>query len=1599
MAALSDAQSKLELSSGLSPDIWCDPEQEFPVLAAELTATDEDDHKRTALLLYELGRVEIVAGNERAAAKAFLQSYTLRPRFRPTLRVAQRMYHERGDHRLAVKLLEAEARATKDPLARTALLRLHGRMLWSRLQDLRGACQVLEQAHRLDAADLATLKLLELLYAVDRDPDRLRSAILRQLDSLSDTRLQVALLVDLAMLQAGADPEAAVDTLRAAQRSAPDSLTVLCHLEQVFELHGQHQELAQTILQQAADAKATGAWQARQLARAGRIFRDQLKDPAAAVEHFRHSLSLKPVFGVGADAFDLLIRLQRWSESVEVGEQLFDLDDTPAWRASLACQMGDICRIHLQDHPRAGQWYERCLKWSPTYQPALEGLAWILEQAGDVDRLLQVHRGDLQSTRNPRGRAQRLYRIASLLERHQRETEAMEVHQEALNAWSGFQPSRSALERLYTRNERWTELLQLYDQELETAHAVPGAQAVGRPDLDREQHILETMAFIWHHQLGNADQAIDCYHKMLANDPAHLPTIRALARICSQTQRWHDLVQLNEQELTLTSDPRRKVDLLQRTGELWEDQLLNLDHAMACYRRALQLDPRHLPTLRAMGRLLRQKAMWNDLVQMHQAEISSTDDPEQIISLLYDIAEIYAEQTLDEPRAAATYREILNRRPGHLPAIAALERILKRQDNHAGLVELMDSTIDALQDNRSKALRLWRMGVTKEEQLCDAGGAIGDYTRALRLAPDLAPSQTALEQILEEIGDHQQLAELFASALEQSSEPGVRAAVAHRLGDLWEHALENPRKAALLYEKAAQESPSTWYLYSMVQAYERLGMPRELVRALEQLARHVTDEHARAEIMLKVGRTRMQAGLDDPLPGLTAALPALTSGRGYALRAMEQVARRTPGQTEDLADLLTGRIQGANDPLELCCLWSELGELHQQAGDSSAAEQAYRHALGHAPGHIVASAGLSRLLTEQQRWAELAQLAENEAEALESPRSVADALVRAALMWDVQVKEPARALPLYRRVLEVQPGHLEAYQRLHTLLTAEQDWATLASLIRNQISATEDPRAAAAMFVELGRLYLERLEQHRKGEACLRRALDLDPLNVFALTRLGGIYYEAQRWQHAQKMFSRLETLVDGVEQRTLLNQRLGDAEMALDNPRGALAAYLRALDGNAGQDPALLRKVVKAAQGAGDTATQVMALERLAECSSDPGERIDVRKRMAHLAESALENDELAVRALEETLVLDPLDLEAIERLASIYGRASNRSAANQHLQAAVAHHRAELTRRPFDLTLYRQLGRIFQWQRTFDHLYCACVIQFHLGELEEVQQRFLWTHHRRCSTVPRGPLSRSRYEQLILPQPAHGVIRDLLSTAGRALQRRAAIEPSVLGIDKSSKVKPSDPLRGVCEEVAVLLGGVDFDLSISRTQPDLITAEIIGRPTLVLGDRVARNMITAVERFRIGRALFLITENALVLRDLSVRDISHMLVALGRTALPPVEVPLTVKQPERVEEEIRTLGRLLGRRERKTLGTILPQIAPQLVTVSVADFARALGFGANRAGLVAAADPKVALEEATQLSGRPDNGPEMADLLQYMVSEEYFTLRLELGIAPGSG
>jgi cellulose synthase operon protein C len=1552
---------------GFSLDVWCDLEEELAVLQIETRAALESDKRRAGHLLFEQGRLLLAADREASAAEAFLRAFSFDPRFRPTLRWSRQLYEARGEHGLVARLLEADAVATGDPLSRVSLLRQQAWLRFSRLGETDRAVEILRAAGQIDASDPATLRLLELIHILSGNSRGHLETLERQIAVETDRSSKAALLVCKAFLLCSATPEASVAALEKACQENPESPTARIYLATLLESQGRFVPLVEMLSAEAALPSATSVRRADLLARAAKIALDRLGDPARAGPLYLKSLEAHVSLDTAQDAFELFLDLDDAESAASVGVRLFEVGGVSltSSRPALACRVADLLSRRLGHPDAASFWYERSLAEDRSYLPALEGLGSLPPGTVAVERLLAAHRGDLEQIAAPRARARRLFRIAELLESAGRPREAIEAHREAIAASPEHAGALFALERLFVRLERWPELLQLHDEALAKTQST-----------ERTVQILEEMAELWETRLGEESSALECWRRILSIAPPRRVALREAMRLCMATRRYQDYVDLAERELDLVPEEHAaRAEILHQCGDVVENQILKVDQAIPYYERAHAQSPSYLPSLRALGRLYRQKGRWDDLLRMHEAEIAvcASDEP-TVVVLLTEMAEVYEEELLDAERAIGTHLRILALRPLEVHSVLQLVRLFEAQSDHrrsAEVVELFASSpsLDAgsppqpgaplLDHRRLAAILLCRAGISRAERL--KAYAASDFERALALAPEVAPFLIP---------------------------PDDTPPLTSRRPD--------PKSAAAVLAEAR-----SWASRGTATA--------ELLAALEQLAEAASDERVRLELQLRIGRIRAASGVGDPIPHLRRAA-RLRSGRLYALRALEG-ALRARGDAEARAELLDPRFLPTTDPLELASRWTELGELHVERGEIPAAEEAFRQALARAPDHLNALWQLGILLEVQQRWSERAELSERESEATPSPSGRADALLRAALLWEERLADPSRAARLYARVLALDPGQLDAYQRLRALLTRGGEWTQVTALLRAHLPQVTDPGEAARLLVDLGRLYIERLGQPSKATPCLTSALELNPRASFALVTLGDQHYNAGEWREAQDFYRRAVSGPDlDPDTGSRIHRRLGEIHLGLDEPSLALEAFGRAaaaaveagaagttVGGTVSGDPELLRRMALAAEGAGNAGALVLALVKLSSCSDDPDERAQARRRVAQLATDQLDDEELAVQSLEEVLVIDPFDIESIGRLAAIYGRTGNRAAVEKHLRLAAERHRAELARRPFDERLYRQLARIFQWQHHYDRLYCAYVALGQLRVLTEVEQRFLREQHARCRPIPNGSLTRSLITSLVLPPGARTPIAEILAAASPALQRLAAVERDGLASVSDPRVRSTLHLQSYCDEIAALLGGVEFDLLVSEKRHDLVRAEMLSRPTLVVGARIAQNFIGPAERFRIGRELFTIAENAIVLRGRTVKQVRVLLAAIGRVSIPEYVLRIAVKEPEEIEEEVHRLGKLFTRKERRAIGAVLGRVAASLESIDLVEYTRAVGVAINRAGLVVAGDPIRCLAEAERLGGGRAQSVEMADLLQFVVSDAYSVLRDKLGLPSG--
>ena len=87
--------------------------------------------------------------------------------------------------------------------------------------------------------------------------------------------------------------------------------------------------------------------------------------------------------------------------------------------------------------------------------------------------------------------------------------------------------------------------------------------------------------------------------------------------------------------------------LLHKLGELYARQLAVPDKALACFRRALEIDPHHGPSIITLSAMLRARSAWPELVGLAELERDGYRDPHTRALACFQLGQLY-EEHLDD---------------------------------------------------------------------------------------------------------------------------------------------------------------------------------------------------------------------------------------------------------------------------------------------------------------------------------------------------------------------------------------------------------------------------------------------------------------------------------------------------------------------------------------------------------------------------------------------------------------------------------------------------------------------------------------------------------------------------------------------------------------------------------------------------------------------------------------------------------------------------------------------------------------------------------------------------------------------------------------
>jgi len=1094
-----------------------------------------------------------------------------------------------------------------------------------------------------------------------------------EFNAASGVEDRVAILTERGLIRLDflSDPDGALQDLLRAQKMDPDDPVVGDALAEIHRRTGDSREL-EALLRRRARSCSDGNLCAAILCEVAHIREERFGDSEGAGTLYRTALNMAPS---NLHALHALLRTARANRDypavAKLCESLAEIEQGPA-AAAAHWAAARIYRDRLRNSDLAIAALERACRSAPEDRALLVELAELYEKGKKWDRLALT----LEQAANLAGEQAEsavLYvRLAQIKhERLQQVDQAIDALRQAITMAPDNLPARKMLGRLYTRLERFDELLGLLSDEQE-AYSDP----------DHRASIAFRRGNLYETKLADLERAAGSYEQALLSKPGYRPAMRGLTRVYGALGRFEDLVASLERELGLNADREEKVLLLRRISDIWERQIKDPAAALSSYERLVAIEPSNRAALRALHRLYALGSQWRDLVGVLKSDADQTHDRWRRVALLTEVAEIQERQIGDTEAALATYLGLLDLAPTHQPALASAGRILYGAGRYDELLRLHQRELEHVDDSEHRVWLLMKAGrllAEKLEQHVEAAAAYGEAMSLSAQAARSAAGQAAgadksdgaapraerpasglqlaaadqLLRIYRQIGDHSGLLNVLQSM--PVPQTGRARSLHHRrVAEVLQHG-QRPALAVEHLRRALDASDDDAALYQLAQVYASIGDRQSLINLHLQEAKQIDDPRGLMAIYHKLARLWGEAEYD-----LERAVEALERILEYdprnqvALHQLEiQLARLERwGKLAAVLELSREPIEDVD--YKVACALEMAAIKEDRLDDLPGAAHCSYEVLERYPTHAEALATLEQhyrhsgntdgLIQVLGRWLEMAQSTSEQAALLCSIGSV-----------HATRGELDQAIDVFRTAIRTMADYLPAVRGLLRAARCKQDDPCIAEGLEAEAAASRDVVRKAQSLFEAGCLWQRCEGGAQKAISALDRVLDVDPTHQGAMDELSALFTSRKAWSELVALLQRwVEHLEDPRRLKANL-ARIADLQRArLGDLGGARKTLHRALE-IAPNDQPLLTTLAELCRAESDWEALVRVNLRLLELTSDHIVLKALHFELGTIWEEKLPDTARAIAAYQRVLELDSSDLGALTQLSALLLRERN--------------------------------------------------------------------------------------------------------------------------------------------------------------------------------------------------------------------------------------------------------------------------------------------------------------------------------------------------------
>lgn len=1173
---------------------------------------------------------------------------------------------------------------------------------------------------------------------------------------------------------------------------------------------------------------------------------------------------------------------------------------------------------------------------------------------------------------------------------------ALSCFSQALTLDAAHDAAFDGLTDLYRTSQAWAEL---------AGTLLARADRVGNPVKGRAARAQA--AVILAQKLGDEVQACAQLERVLAEDPAHTVAQDALGQILSVRQDYPAMAELLERRV-LALDGEVKIHTHLELAELYEDRLGQIDRAEAHYRSVVELSHRKLDAWKGLERIHARNENYEGLLASLRAQVDLASTPRQRIALYERIGLLLEEEFVNHADAAAAFEEIGAIDPTNDAANTALARLYRQLSRFEDVVATLHRHATSDSDDKRKvelmlqAVRVLTVDIGSPEramEMCERildvdseePEALSELARLKATAGDVSSALAAVERLAENEQDLHKRAEHWLRAGKLLEDGGDRDGAISR------------------YKKALDADRNTVAAAEALRGiYARRGDAHGAIEMLLHAIEMSEGEHKRAQLFAELG-TLYRERIEDDTRAEEAFNTALELDATCTMAqvGLGQIAFSL-GEHERAAEFL-GSVLGRLDELakdqaaEVCL---HAGESYSKLEQMDKALEAFKRARDYMPDDLAVNERYAAMVQQSGDANAAERLYERIWSKFEADLDVSEKC-RVLRSWaDAQLltKHVKQSIDTWKRVLDLKADDPEALAGLTRSHEEARNYSEVINLLQLRARRATEPEQRFELLVSTGDVFLEKIRDRDAAAQTYVMALDLQPDNRNLLTKLMGVYSDAQDWSRLIEVILRIADMVQAPEQlakyyntaATIAHQELGRFDEAANYYEEALAHL------PPGQGQAQLKGLVECLTQNQDWERLDRAYEARADrmrTAGAPGPEIaamlDAR---AEALSQRLNRTAEALALYEEAQGLDPENRARRDMLTGVYTKEPKR-----YFARAVAAHRAQLADDPYRVESLQALRRIYTSGKRPDESWCLCQGLRCLQMADVDEEKFFKKYRLTSLPKARRALDEDLYRRMLWHPSQDPGLTAIFATLTPAIVSAQSQALSSFGIDARNYTDPStDPtamgrmLHHASEMTGMRLpevyhapndvGGLSFLFS-APPAIGIGQGARAGGPPQALAFVAGRHLAY----YRPGHYIRQLVPTGTGLRT--------WLFAAIRTVSPKFPIPAAMESAvKECSEQIRTHLTGPQRDALRSMTQKLLEAAPEL---DMKGWMAGVDLSGDRLGFVLSNDLKVSqavIEASPEDAAVISRKDRQRELLAYSISEPYFELRKALGISLGN-